>query len=305
MARLTGIVLVLSSAFAHPQYLTDIPAKDWRTSVRELARPAPPELSPAIRVAPVSADFGAVEQDNRAQSSTTQYRPIQEKQALEVNTRNVLRDVVYKSEQAGQQDLRKIATQSIFEESFLFYPLEEKWVEIGYQEELFEKGTRTKIDKDYLEEALRSCDELIRYHPHPSLTLFGKRTSPIHEALPSSVDIKTMALINELFAEVNPDCKFSSKIVSQYGVTEFSFTLYAFTQLRNEIQAELNGARLPKAKKYYTRNFMYMFIVLGEAYAEERWDEIREQHADVKNALVHMAEQASSNYFSINFIGFE
>ena len=177
---------------------------------------------------------------------------------LVVNNRNKFRTVIYESEAEGIADMRKLITNSQTEESWAFLPNQEKWIEIGYNEEAEKKVdkryiTKAKLDIQLLDELMSKNNNMALYHFHPSHSLsleekIKKREEDglpmnhreierervrllIKSAYPSRSDLLNMIGNSTEFFERNADGNITFKICSHYGITEYHLTDKGMTYL--------------------------------------------------------------------------
>ena len=78
---------------------------------------------------------------------------------LVVNNRNKFKTVIYESEEEGISEMRKLIASSQIEESWAYLPHQEKWIEIGHNEEAEKKInkryiTKAKLDVQFLDELM-------------------------------------------------------------------------------------------------------------------------------------------------------
>jgi len=170
---------------------------------------------------------------------------------LVVNNRNKFKTIIYESEEEGISEMRKLIASSQTEESWAYLPLQEKWIEIGHNEEAEKKInkryiTKAKLDIQFLDELMSVNNNMILYHFHPSYCLsledkIRKREeagSPmnnkeierervrllIKSAYPSRSDLLNMIGNSTEFFERNPEGNITFKICSHYGITEYHLT---------------------------------------------------------------------------------
>ena len=175
------------------------------------------------------------------------------KPGLETNTANKIKARVHKCEQEGIRDLERL--NSPFEEFWAFIPGACWWIELGILEEIRghirlgrDAGCRAPITlsgirKKDVNALIEDHAGLILYHPHPTnasivdhaIAKSGKkglseacieqaRTETLESALPGIPDLMSMIGFSRTFHGRWPDGRFSEKIVSAYGVTEYRLT---------------------------------------------------------------------------------
>ena len=172
---------------------------------------------------------------------------------LEINTQNRIKARVHKCEDEGLRDLEGL--ESAFEEFWAYIPGACWWIELGILEEIrghirrnrYAKcrppSTISGIRKEDVNALIKNQGALILYHPHPTnasivdhaIAKSGKkglseacieqaRTETLESALPGIPDLMSMIGFSRTFHGRWPDGRFSEKIVSAYGVTEYRLT---------------------------------------------------------------------------------
>ena len=186
----------------------------------------------------------AVEDTNKEEG----YNVINE---LVVNNKNQYKTVIYENEEEGILEMRKLIETSQIEESWAYLPRQEKWIEIGYNEESEKKIdesyiTKAKLDIQFLDELMNENNNMIIYHFHPSYSLSledkikrrKKNGSPMNDneikkertrlliksAYPSRSDLMNMIGNSTEFFERNSDGHITFKVCSHYGITEYRLT---------------------------------------------------------------------------------
>ncbi len=170
---------------------------------------------------------------------------------LVVNNRNNYKTIIYKNEEEGISEMRKLIESSQMEECWIYLPQQQKWIEIGYSEESEKKIndryiTKSTLDVRFLDRLMNENNNMILYHFHPSYCLSleekineqKEKGSPMNEneiererirfliksAYPSTSDLMSMIVNTLEFFEKNPDGIFTFKICSHYGITEYQLT---------------------------------------------------------------------------------
>ena len=200
----------------------------------------------------------AVENTNKEEG----YNVINE---LVVNNKNQYKTVIYENENEGISEMRKLIESSQIEESWAYLPHQEKWIEIGYNEESEKKInesyiTKAKLDIQFLDGLMDENNNMILYHFHTSYCLSledkikerEKNGSPMNDneiekerirfliksAYPSRSDLLNMIGNSTEFFERNSDGNITFKVCSHYGITEYRLTnegrvyLYADNSLK-------------------------------------------------------------------------
>jgi hypothetical protein len=167
--------------------------------------------------------------------NTTQCRPVTRLENLIVNTSDDRRYEVQKSEEEGIQDIRKLVKSSDLEESWIYLPEKELWVETGINEKRVEsdhlEGIYVFLDIDLCRKLTKENDNLIFYHFHPyEIELLYEKEEEFkpfliaRNSIPSSGDLSHMAMVSLVFNRVNPDGKINFKVCSSEGIAEYSLT---------------------------------------------------------------------------------
>jgi hypothetical protein len=170
---------------------------------------------------------------------------------LVVNNKNQYKTVTYKNENEGISEMRKLIESSQVEESWVYLPHQEKWIEIGYNEESEKKIdesyiTKAKLDIQFLDGLMNENSNMILYHFHTSYSLSledkikkrEKDGSPMNDneiekerirlliksAYPSRSDLLNMIGNSTEFFERNSDGHITFKVCSHYGITEYRLT---------------------------------------------------------------------------------
>jgi hypothetical protein len=177
---------------------------------------------------------------------------------LVVNNKNEYKTVIYENEEKGILEMRKLIESSQIEESWAYLPHQEKWIEIGYNEESEKKVdenyiTKAKLDIQLLDGLMNENNNMILYHFHTSYCLSledkikerEKNGSPMNDheiekeriklliksAYPSRSDLLNMIGNSTEFFERNFDGKITFKVCSHYGITEYRLTDEGMTYL--------------------------------------------------------------------------
>jgi hypothetical protein len=184
---------------------------------------------------------------------------------LVVNNKNQYKTIIYETEEEGISEMRKLIESSQIEESWAYLPHQEKWIEIGYNEEPEKKInenyiTKAKLDIQFLDRLMNENNNMILYHFHTSYCLSledkikerEKNGSPMNDneiekerirlliksAYPSRSDLLNMIGNSTEFFEKNSDGNITFKVCSHYGITEYHLTdegveyLYADNSLK-------------------------------------------------------------------------
>ena len=169
---------------------------------------------------------------------------------LEINTANDIKARVHKCEDEGLGDIRGL--DSPFEEFWAYIPGACWWIELGILEEIRghirrdrygrcgPPSTISGIRTEDVTALIEGLSDLILYHPHPgnasivdhTIVTSGKkgvseacieeaRIETLESALPGVPDLMSMIGFSHTFYARRPAGRFSEKIVSAYGVTEY------------------------------------------------------------------------------------
>jgi len=174
---------------------------------------------------------------------------------LVVNNSTDYINVVEKNEEEGVRDLRQLAENSQLEESWVYLPLETLWVEIGKTSFPLEIIVKNKEIIGYQERVenytgivfklMQAHWTLVHYHIHikksgvvkegidyivDGLKISDSSLLEIENlvssatALPSALDIRNMVVHSDAYYTLNSRGQISHKVVSGYGVTEYTVT---------------------------------------------------------------------------------
>ena len=170
---------------------------------------------------------------------------------LVVNSENKHKTIIYKSEDEGISEMRNLLESSQIEEAWAYLPHQEKWIEVGYNEETEKKInkryiTKARLDVQFLDGLMNENNNMVLYHFHSSYCLsledkIRKREEEglpmndkeiekerirllIKSAYPSRSDLTNMIANSIAFFERNPNGKITFKIGSHYGITEYHLT---------------------------------------------------------------------------------
>jgi hypothetical protein len=170
---------------------------------------------------------------------------------LVVNNKNQYKTVIHENENEGISEMRKLIESSQIEESWVYLPHQEKWIEIGYNEESEKKIdesyiTKAKLDIQFLDGLMNENSNMILYHFHTSYNLSledkikkrEKDGSPmnnneiekerirllIKSTYPSRSDLLNMIGNSTEFFARNSDGHITFKVCSHYGITEYRLT---------------------------------------------------------------------------------
>jgi hypothetical protein len=171
---------------------------------------------------------------------------------------NKFKTVIYENEEEGISEMRKLIASSQTEESWVFLPHRQQWIEIGNNEETEKKInksyiTTAKLDVQFLDRLMNENNNMILYHFHPSYSLSledkikkqEEDGSPMNDneirrerirlliksAYPSRSDLLNMIGNSTEFFERNAEGNIAFKICSHYGITEYRLTDEGITYL--------------------------------------------------------------------------
>lgn len=190
-------------------------------------------------------------QNSSAVDNTTHEKEYKVIDKLIVNNNNNYKTVIYGNEDEGVSQIRELVENSLTEESWVYLPANEKWVEVGYNEESEKKIkksyiTRAKLDVRLLDILMGDNDHMVLYHFHPpsfhsledKIRKREKKGMPmsdneiekervsllIKSAYPSTSDLMNMIGNSTEYYERNPEGKITFKICSYFGITEYYLT---------------------------------------------------------------------------------
>ena len=197
--------------------------------------------------------------------------------ALEINLDNRYKGRIHKCENEGVSEIRGL--NSPFEEFWAFVPDNCTWIELGILEQVrgtlrrdrFGKckapNTISGIKKADVIALMKEVESLILFHPHPtnktlvkyiqdktSLKEFSDtcineaRVETLEAALPSLSDLASMFIFSRLFYQNQADGRFSEKLISVYGVTEYGLTREGLKDLHT---SNFENRRRQEMRKYF------------------------------------------------------
>ena len=187
-------------------------------------------------------------------------RNIRYSRSLEVNTENIDRVMTRKDEERGVIDLMELADNSVLEDSWVYLPQHNLWIEIGKEENLKVLENREKNmpspylnghyqDLEYLDRIVKKNNEAHIYHIHPGgkefvYTVMQKEEKRGIKFLPNKENYQSRFLelcknynfspsIQDFYSmvstslhsfEVNDKCKVIFRVVSMNGIVEYKLT---------------------------------------------------------------------------------
>ncbi|MDP6923868.1 MAG: hypothetical protein R2568_02295 [Candidatus Scalindua sp.] len=170
---------------------------------------------------------------------------------LIVNNRNKFKTVIHESEAEGVSEMRKLIASSLIEESWAYLSHQQKWIEIGRNEEAEKKIdkryiTKAELDIPLLDKLMNENNNMVLYHFHPSHSLSledkirkrEKSGTPmdnkeiekervkilVKSSYPSRSDLLNMIGNSMEFFERNAEGNITFKVCSHYGITEYYLT---------------------------------------------------------------------------------
>lgn len=170
---------------------------------------------------------------------------------LVVNRSKRYHTICKKDEKSGIADLRKILTESPFEDFWAYIPKKKEWHELGKDEQIqiSNEGFKSSLKIDYakLNKIYKIEDEIIHWHIHviisnylknqPMLTEYMKfiLKNPIIEVFPSWNDISTIYGFKKRYHKQNPEGVSKFKICSRFGITQYDlrYNFSVYNELKN------------------------------------------------------------------------
>ncbi|MBS3090931.1 hypothetical protein J4217_00600 [Candidatus Pacearchaeota archaeon] len=187
------------------------------------------------------------------------FRPIKFAEKLEINTNNIYRLIVKKSEVDGIKDLRKLMETSYNEEQYAYFGTLGLWIEIGENESLvfdfrlYNRGVpyfqnHVSEDSDYLKCLARLDKKITLFHIHPSgeraflkhlaetAVKIGNNEEQIRKMVDSMKILSRLSFMQsdsdvrhdikglQNLYRIHPDGEFKACIISFSGIGEFYFS---------------------------------------------------------------------------------
>lgn len=92
-------------------------------------------------------------------------------------------------------------------------------------------------DKERIFNLLNQYEELIEYHFHSAdHGLFGTHAwQPVSKAIPSEGDVNNMMLSSLFIQRFHPEGRFRSRVISLYGIVEYSLKPEGYARFREDI----------------------------------------------------------------------
>ena len=188
---------------------------------------------------------------------------IKEIPTIETNIKNIYKGRVNKCEKEGVNDI--YALNSPFEEFWAYIPEKCVWLELGILEQVTKQirrdsfnhcrppNTISGIKKSELISLIKRVNSITLFHPHPANKILVAHLAgldvlnnysescrreasieTLEAALPSLPDLASMFQFSRIFYHFHPNGKFSEKIVSTYGVTEYRLSPLGFRKLKTK-----------------------------------------------------------------------
>lgn len=182
--------------------------------------------------------------------------PLQNTDALKINTENIVRYVSNKSEEEGVSDIRRHNEYSEYEEAWLYDMDKEEWIEMG----LYASGwvdsippNSVEIDIQYIEHKIDSLENMSMFHNHPKkghpqqikysffpglekiIDMYNDIYAFTSSVIPSINDVRVMIHEESCFYKKHPDGAMKHKIVSHLGVTEYYLTEEAVDLINDDV----------------------------------------------------------------------
>lgn len=211
---------------------------------------------------------------------------------LVVNTSDDYFNIVHASEEEGIKQLEDLARSASVEEAWIYVPEEQIWYEAGYKQKTSETddflrshgyGAGAKFNLEILADTLVRSESPVLYHIHPS------RIAPDNPGLgiPSPHDFRHT--LNIALALKSSDIKKTArhKVVSEYGVCEYSLTAEGFEHFK----------ALGKDKMIET--LMSKHFSIGNRL----WSKSNE--SDVSKIIMELSKLLSDDYVHMVFTPFE
>ncbi len=139
---------------------------------------------------------------------------------LEVNPDSSHRLVVpNKCEESGEIELKRLASTSDVEESYVYIPSLCLWIETGYSETY----RTVRLDTDFVDRLLRDYPSIIIYHIHVGTS------GDIDKFFPAYSDMVSLVLMNAKFF-ADPSVEIGHRAVTSLGAIDYSFIVSQDTE---------------------------------------------------------------------------
>ena len=177
---------------------------------------------------------------------------------LEINTQDERYGVVLLTETQGNTLLRELSLQSSYEEIWGYLPSSFTWVELGIKALPIhvQKQTdgsssvdiRISYDETRLLSLMQNDPSIVLYHIHPIQSVHqliqadaAKNTTTTWDALalPSGPDLVQVVHYTRIFAQKFPNRPLRFRVVSMWGVTEFSLTAKGMSEFFGQDEQSL------------------------------------------------------------------
>lgn len=141
---------------------------------------------------------------------------------LKLNRDDGVAYVSHKNEKEAINEIKDIAKESQYEESWLHFPSDKSWYEVGINSKIGEgKDYISKVDVDLgkFVAAIRNSDskKAVLVHNHPG----NEEIISTNDYTPSISDIETLEKFGSLYEKIRPSGELIGGIVSVHGITSY------------------------------------------------------------------------------------
>jgi hypothetical protein len=139
---------------------------------------------------------------------------------LQVNRDSSFRLVVPdKCEESGEIELKRLAQNSLVEESYAFIPSLCLWIETGHNE----TSKTVRLDTRFIYDLVKDYPSIIIYHIHAGTPV------EITEYFPAYSDLVGLVLVNGKFLK-NPQVKIDHRAMTSRGMIDYSLVITPETE---------------------------------------------------------------------------
>lgn len=189
--------------------------------------------------------------------------------SLYVNTLNEFRTVCNKDEKSGVKDIESLVKHSSSEESWIYLPKQNKWLETGECEgdTLVDGDIHLFVntDKKYVQKIIKENPNIIDYHFHPSYLTDEKLKNRIFERKPFYANPKNSLLLDNLIKKTKKNIFSKAGIPSKSDIrTMIKLTKEnAKIHLRGDVKA--NHCSAYGITSTYLTNFGKRYFVSADS----------------------------------------
>lgn len=149
-------------------------------------------------------------------------RDFDKSKELKLNKNDEVAYVSHKNEKEAINEIKDIAKESQYEESWLHFPSDKSWYEVGINSKIGEGKnyiSKVEVDSGKFVGAIRNSDskKAVLVHNHPG----NEEVISTNDYTPSISDIKTLEKFRSLYKKIRPSGEIIGGIVSVHGLTSY------------------------------------------------------------------------------------